>query len=339
MIPKFKEYLNESVWGDLRKKSLGQEVRVENDIDLMDIDGFMEYLKDRYICTKARRRWKVEHWFLGGENTLMQIDMPIEDISEPGIKMTYCLRLTYDYGKKECIDIASSFQTFFEEYPEFKKYVSDNYQLIKKSKDDFRTFGSDDLIVSKPGEELKFHNYVELIEKALSCVKKPYLKMAMNESVWGDIRKKSLGTEKRIEEDIDRLSYDDFVKYIKCTYECTNNYDIRTTPSISSPSLMLIEIPIYEDITGSIPMVTINYQTNSGLYSSFDNEQPTCVAISRQIFYQYPELENLLKEYDIEKPEKRAYVIDTKGKLKNSDCVNILDIVLSVVPEPLYVKK
>lgn len=161
----------------------------------------------------------------------------------------------------------------------------------------------------------------------------------LSESVWGDLRKKSLGREKRIEEDIDRLSYDDFVKYIKGTYECTDNYDIRTTPSISSPSLMLIEIPIYEDIAGSIPMVTINYQTKSGLYSSFDNEQPTCVAISKQIFYQYPELENLLKEYNIEKPEKRAYIIDTKGKLKNSDCVNILDIVLSVVPNPLYVKK
>ena len=161
----------------------------------------------------------------------------------------------------------------------------------------------------------------------------------LSESVWGSIRKKSLGQETRIEDDIDRLSYDDFVKYIKCAYECNNNYDIRTTPSFSSPSLMLIEIPIYEDITGYVPMVTINYQTKSGLYSSFDNEQPTCVAVSKLIFYQYPELENLLKEYDIEKPEKGAYIIDTKGKLKNSDCVNILDIVLSVVSDPLYVKK
>ena len=36
--------LSESVWGDLRKKSLGQEERVEKD----NIEGFYEYLLDTY---------------------------------------------------------------------------------------------------------------------------------------------------------------------------------------------------------------------------------------------------------------------------------------------------
>ena len=34
MIPKFKTYLNESVWGDIRKKSLGQEEREENSTNI-----------------------------------------------------------------------------------------------------------------------------------------------------------------------------------------------------------------------------------------------------------------------------------------------------------------
>ena len=30
MIPNFSTYLKESVWGDIRKKSLGQEERIED---------------------------------------------------------------------------------------------------------------------------------------------------------------------------------------------------------------------------------------------------------------------------------------------------------------------
>lgn len=50
MIPKFKVYLNESVWGDLRKKSLGQEEREETNeyIDNLRIFDFHVYLINRY---------------------------------------------------------------------------------------------------------------------------------------------------------------------------------------------------------------------------------------------------------------------------------------------------
>lgn len=45
MIPDFKAYIKESVWGDMRKRAEGTEKRREDDIDLMDPDGFWEYLK------------------------------------------------------------------------------------------------------------------------------------------------------------------------------------------------------------------------------------------------------------------------------------------------------
>ena len=48
MIPDFKTYMNESVWGDIRKKSLGKEERIEDDVDLMDFNGFIDYLIGRY---------------------------------------------------------------------------------------------------------------------------------------------------------------------------------------------------------------------------------------------------------------------------------------------------
>ena len=42
--------LSESVWGDIRKKSLGQEIRLEDDINQLSLDEFCEYLKTKYKC-------------------------------------------------------------------------------------------------------------------------------------------------------------------------------------------------------------------------------------------------------------------------------------------------
>ena len=48
MIPNFSTYLKESVWGDLRKKSLGQEDRIEKDVNLMDFKELHDYILDHY---------------------------------------------------------------------------------------------------------------------------------------------------------------------------------------------------------------------------------------------------------------------------------------------------
>ena len=41
--------LSESVWGDIRKKSLGQEDRIEESVDnIPDINGLFNYIKERY---------------------------------------------------------------------------------------------------------------------------------------------------------------------------------------------------------------------------------------------------------------------------------------------------
>ena len=50
----------------------------------------------------------------------------------------------------------------------------------------------------------------------------------LSESVWGDIRKKSLGQEKRMEDDIDRLNGDEFLIYLQEHYQVKNTqYELR----------------------------------------------------------------------------------------------------------------
>ena len=48
MIPDFKTYMNESVWGDIRKKSLGQEERIEDNINVFDFNGLLDYITRNY---------------------------------------------------------------------------------------------------------------------------------------------------------------------------------------------------------------------------------------------------------------------------------------------------
>lgn len=52
MIPDFKTYIKESVWGDIRKRAEGNLDRKEDlvDVNSMSKDEFVSYLKDRYEC-------------------------------------------------------------------------------------------------------------------------------------------------------------------------------------------------------------------------------------------------------------------------------------------------
>ena len=42
--------IDESVWGDLRKRSSGEVIRREDDVDFMDGPEFFHYLKNNYKC-------------------------------------------------------------------------------------------------------------------------------------------------------------------------------------------------------------------------------------------------------------------------------------------------
>lgn len=175
----------------------------------------------------------------------------------------------------------------------------------------------------------------------------------LSESVWGDVRKKSLGQEVRIENDIDGLSYKEFLEYITDTYIPTSKYHIHSFVSLKNPDeFICIQMPI-EDLENGYP-VTIYYRIK-GI------EQPDRVAISTKLFDIHPELMDRLKEeYTVEKPPLTTYTVKRKNggftsvekpkrntntvtkqtdQLKNSDCINILDIVLSMAKEPFFIKK
>lgn len=117
MIPKFKTFLKESVWNDLRKKSLGQEKRIENDVNLLNAQGFFEYLNDTYEVTDASNCiYKYQ------DDT---ITIPIFE-TDLGTRSTW--GLVYD-----CKDKA----IYIWEY--FFQYVEQDDKLFKKIKQNYKT--------------------------------------------------------------------------------------------------------------------------------------------------------------------------------------------------------
>lgn len=48
MIPDFRTYIGESIWADIHRRSNGEQVRKEDDVDLLDIEDFCDYLKSKY---------------------------------------------------------------------------------------------------------------------------------------------------------------------------------------------------------------------------------------------------------------------------------------------------
>lgn len=79
MIPDFKTYIGESVWNDIRRRGNGTERKKEDDIDLLNIDDFCDYLKSRYWVdtSKEQRPSKIFVQKIGTSNNGGFICVPL----------------------------------------------------------------------------------------------------------------------------------------------------------------------------------------------------------------------------------------------------------------------
>jgi hypothetical protein len=50
--------IDESFWGDVHRRSRGDEIRKEDDINNYNLDAFYDYLNDHYWCNAAGHRIK-----------------------------------------------------------------------------------------------------------------------------------------------------------------------------------------------------------------------------------------------------------------------------------------
>ena len=267
MIPNFKTYLKESVWSDIRKKSLGTDKRKEDEINHMNGDDFYDYLNRLYVGS--------------GRDT---ISGPFTDdtIVIPMISNNtyFNLEIEYEPGRTK-IDFITVPDLCLMMYDD----LSEVFGVMGYADDESRI-----AICPKEYGDLTNTFVIDVIDYFLdnsSDPRKNTFKKVVDESVWSDIRKKSLGKEERIEDNIDGLGFHEFVSYLKDTYtidDPTNFFDIGIFPTMGT-DIVNISIPIEkkdiygEDRNGN-RMLTIGKDQKT---DEFVNIRP-----NKYIFYLYP---------------------------------------------------
>ena len=214
MIPDFKTYINESVWGDLRKKSLGQETRIEDDVDSMDKFGFIDYIRKNYYTTDTSFSSQFAY-VLGEDESNKDVTVLFSKATKG--KNIYYYMLWIDHNiKKDAILFGSGLR---EAHPEMFKKLNDNFKIITTK------FNKMTVCVVEPDKEVTYSLFLKILDFIVDMGDENVTlrRKDINESVWGDIRKKSLGQEKRIENDIDLMDMPSLKEYLKERYIFMDN--------------------------------------------------------------------------------------------------------------------
>ena len=199
--------LSESVWGDIRKKSLGQEDRIEDNIDLMTIDEFSNYVDKHYVGTTNHIKMKSGR--AGQEEQFFDILVLIKTVHfKSGGTSTAFIRLQYFFNKVHNeIYVCITNKSVVKETPTGKGTLVGTLlydKLEERYKINDEPGVSDLMIAPSDGTKCTNRFFLDVLDFLIENEDQLFKAVAkknddMNESVWGDIRKKSLGQEERQE--------------------------------------------------------------------------------------------------------------------------------------------
>ena len=230
MIPDFRTYIGESVWSDMHRRSNGSQERKEDSLDNMTLQGFYDYWHKRYnVIGKTGRAWKDMECMNHPIKKEHVFSTPIEYTHCDGFAYTYCIEMSYDYRVEEIKELRITYyDSFILDYPDFRGVFGPEYDVNENG------------IILIVNGKYKFHHYIDIIDKCVSMVKKPYVEIVMNESVWSDMHRRSNGSQVRKEDMNDK----EFHKYLKEHYKVL---DKMAFSEIGLSEYGIISVPILYD--------------------------------------------------------------------------------------------
>jgi len=194
----YKKSMNESAWGDMMRRGSGEEIRKEDDINLLDKKGLYEYILSHYELTD--NRYELTY---GTANMCIPISIKGEEIL-----------LTYEFDEVHC---------YFNlnEYPKLYSLLQKKFNVEDKPDSDEELsmgFSVTEHYIISPKGECTNQFYIDvidcIIENRYTIVRKK-----VNESAWGDMMRRGSGEEIRKEDDIDLIDQDQFYEYLKKHYK------------------------------------------------------------------------------------------------------------------------
>jgi len=307
--------IDESFWGDVHKRSIGDDVRKEDDINVLDFDTFYQYLQDRY---------KTEE---DGEGIIKKFDtdcihlvIPIEMF---GVKMpkrpshSPCrlLNFTYSTQNEEFSDIIIS-NGLITIYPDLVSELEKNFEL----KDIL-----DSQHLKPKADKITNQMVIDLIDTCLAKVDNPIL---IKESFWGDVHKRSIGNEVRKEDDINLLDKDGLYEYLISHYKPVEGRDIKNYISCGNHYIHLC-IFIYRDVKYSIRLDIFNCRVK--VRTPYIKRWPANLL---DMIYKKYNREDIVDE----NRDHMTFITPKEGKGNNQFYIDFLDMILNNVDKPLLEK-
>ena len=192
-----KSNVNESIWSDMQERGTGDSVKKEDDVNLMDMDRFVDYLRKIYDV----------------KNCSAPINSGNKYIILPILSYQHAYRSLLLYPEKKRAQVR---RTNYEKWPEgIRDYLEDNYdvEMTLDEKKDWMYF-----ILPKNGEEANNRFFINLIDDILAHVDEPLLERKVNESIWSDMQDRGTGDLVKKEDDVNMMDVNKFFEYLIAKY-------------------------------------------------------------------------------------------------------------------------
>jgi len=162
MIPNFRTYIGESVWGGMLDRSVGDSIRKEDDINHLDYEEFFVYLTKKY-----KPKSKKTDDGIGGRTSVVDTDIieifiPIESVDG----RTKTLIVEMDKTDNSIVSMRTS-SILFDKYINLERMLSKNYTL--------HTIKGSSGIYIRPKEKPTNRTVTDLIDIFLAVVDNPVL--------------------------------------------------------------------------------------------------------------------------------------------------------------------
>ena len=189
--------ITESIWSDIQDRSAGDTVRKEDDINLMNIEDFCDYLNDNYISEDGYRTYRI-YYVSKVLSIAVLVDGPANFYS-----------IKYDYGHN-MIYLNDEIEDCV---PELCQKLKNNFKVVKNRVSSIYTKF---IIYPSDGSECTNRFFVDVLDFIIKNGDKKRViltKQNLNESIWSDIQDRSAGDTIR-EEEVGKYITIDGVKWV-----------------------------------------------------------------------------------------------------------------------------
>ena len=308
--------ITESIWSDMQDRSAGDVVRKEDDINLLDETGLVNYMKKVYMPPSPNDDLQI----IGGGVNSGTIIASLFKTNEGHYNIIY--------------------QKMSESNPEItfpvcpdsgiEDLLKEHYTVISIPRYDNKIY----YIKPKDGSKITNKFFLEIIDFILDAIKDDdnihqviFKKKHINESIWSDMQDRSAGDVVRKEDDINLLDRDGLFDYI---YDLYKQIAIHPLPlkSQTSPTHIYFSIPIFKS----------DYKVYR-LNCIFDNNKISKITLMASDADVKDFKQALIDNFDATINSDGALTITAKdGTVSNQVCMDLIKTIVENAPYP-YLKK